>query len=227
MISEEIVHIKGTPKKLVVFLHGYCDNAEYVDRHTALLQEIDDLALHIPQAPYTSEIDENKRQWYSMHRFDPDDKRRETKSWEEFIGLYNQMTVGLEEAKQCILEYVDDLLLEYGLSYNDLFLCGFSQGAMCAIYSGLMCPCKMAGVISFSGILAAKGYVAKHFYSKPDFLLIHGKDDNKVRFDSLGFTEQSLLDLGCRVEKYITAESKHVIAEEAVAKAGEFIKQRL
>ena len=86
---------------------------------------------------------------------------------------------------------------------------------MCAIYSGLMCPYKMAGVISFSGILAAKGYVAKHFYSKPDFLLIHGKDDNKVRFDSLGFTEQSLQELGCRVEKYITAESKHVIAEEA------------
>ncbi len=226
MISEEIVHIKGIPKKLVVFLHGYCDNAEYVDRHTSLLQEIDGLALHIPQSPKISEVDKNKRQWYSIHRFDPDDRRRTTESWYEFVELYNRMTVGLEEARHCILEYVDNLLLEYKLGYDDLFLCGFSQGAMCAIYSGLMCPYKLAGVVSFSGIFAAKGYVEKHCCSKPDFLLIHGREDNMVRFDALEFTRQSLHELGCKVEKYITTDSKHVISEESVAKAAEFIKSR-
>ena len=227
MIKEEIAHINGIPKKLIVFLHGYQYDAEHVERRTEELQGLENVALHIPQAPWANEIDKTRRQWYSMHRFDPDDRRRITTSWEEFVELYNKMTVGLEEAKHYILEYVDNLLLEYRLGYDDLFLCGFSQGAMCAIYSGLMCPHKMAGVISFSGILAAKGYVEKHYCSTPDFLLIHGKEDHTVRFDSLDFTEKSLNHLGCRVEKYIAKDLGHRIAPEAVAKAAEFIKARI
>lgn len=227
MIEEEIVHINGIPKKLIVFLHGYQDDAEHVDRRTEVMQKLDNVAMHIPQAPWTNEIDNGLRQWYSMHRFDPDDRRRTTTSWDEFLELYNRMTVGLEEAKHYILEYIDSLLLEYQLGYDDLFLCGFSQGAMCAIYSGLMCPHKMAGVISFSGIFAAKGYVEKHYYSRPDFLLIHGKEDHTVRFDSLEFTEEGLRHLGCLVEKYIAGDLGHRIAPEAVERTCEFIKARI
>ena len=226
MIREEIAHINGIPKKVVVFLHGYQDDASHIDRRSASLQKLNNVALHIPQAPIVSEIDKTKRQWYSMHQFDPDDRRRTTQSWNEFIEYYNRMTVGLEEAKQDILEYIDNLLLEYQLGYEDLFLCGFSQGAMCAIYSGLMCPHKLAGVISFSGILAARGYVEKHYCSKPDFLLIHGKEDNMVRFDSLQFTEQNLNHLGCRVEKFVAKDIGHRIPPEAVEKACDFIKVR-
>ena len=162
MITEEIVHINGIPKKLIVLLHGYQDSAEYIDRKTLRLHELDNVAIHIPQSPFVNEIDKNQRQWFSIHQFDPNDKRRSTTSWDEVIDLYNRMTVGLAEADYYILQYVDTLLNEYSLGYDDLILCGFSQGAMCALYSGLMCPHKIAGVISFSGILAAKGYIEKH-----------------------------------------------------------------
>lgn len=226
MIREEIVHIKGIPKKLVVFLHGYQDTAEHIDRRSLELQEIDNLALHIPQAPFMNEVDPSKRQWYSIHQFDPDDKRRQTASWDEFVEFYNRMTIGLEEANHYILEYVDNLLSEYGLGYEDLFLCGFSQGAMCAIYSSLMCPYKMAGVVSFSGILAAKGYVEKHYRSQPEFLLIHGEDDDKIRFCALEFSAKNLRSLGCRVETFGFKESGHRIMPEAMAEACRFIKSR-
>ena len=126
MITEEIAHINGIPKKLIVFLHGYQDYAEHIDRKVGALKQISDTALHIPQAPFANEIDEQKRQWFSMHRFDPEDKRRLTPSWTEFVEYYNRMTVGLAEANQYIAEYVDNLLNEYGLGYEDLILCGFS-----------------------------------------------------------------------------------------------------
>ena len=78
MITEEIVHIKGLPKKLVVFLHGYVHCAEAVDhRISCLYDDLDDYAIHIPQAPEACEIHEEKRQWYSMHRFDAEDMRRQ------------------------------------------------------------------------------------------------------------------------------------------------------
>ena len=228
MITEEIVHINGIPKKLVVFLHGYQDSAEHIDRKTTVLQEIDNLAIHIPQAPFVNEIDNSKRQWYSIHQFDPDDKRRRANSsWSDVVELYNRMTVGLVEANHYILQYVDGLLSEYGLGYNDLILCGFSQGAMCALYSGLMCPHKIAGIVSFSGILAAKGYIEKHGKSKPDCLIMHGKDDDKIRFDALDFTKKNLLDLGCKVSALEVKSSGHRICSEAIALASDFIKEKI
>ena len=227
MINEEIVHINGIPKKLIVFLHGYQDSAEHIDRKTVLLQEIDNIALHIPQAPFINEIDNSKRQWYSIHQFDPNDLRRTMISWDDVVELYNRMTVGLVEANHYILQYVDGLLSEYGLGYNDLILCGFSQGAMCALYSALMCPHKIAGVVSFSGILAARGYVEKHGKSKPDCLIMHGKDDDKVRFDALDFTRQNLLDLGCNVKTFELDTCGHRISSQAVDMACRFIKEKI
>jgi predicted esterase len=137
------------------------------------------------------------------------------------------MTLGLVEANHYILQYVDGLLNEYGLGYNDLFLCGFSQGAMCALYSGLMCPYKIGGVISFSGILAAKGYVEKHGKSKPDCLITHGKEDDKVRFEALDFTKKNLLDLGCKVNVLEVEDSGHYISSQAVKEAYRFIKSKI
>lgn len=226
MITEEIVHINGIPKKLIVFLHGYQDTAEHIERKTTRLRDLSDVALHIPQAPFFNEVDAEKRQWYSIHRFDPEDKRRKTASWDEFVELYNKMTVGLAEANQHILEYVDSLLNEYGLGYNDLFLCGFSQGAMCALYSGLMCPYKIGGVVSFSGILAAKGFLEKHSKSRPDCLLLHGIEDDKIRYDALKFTEANLNDLRCKTEVFGIAGAAHKITDMAVERAVSFIVKR-
>ncbi len=227
MISEEIVHVNGIPKKLIVFLHGYQDCAEHIERKTLYLQSLENVAVHIPQAPCVNEIDISKRQWFSIHQFDPDDKRRTTASWDEFVEYYNRMTIGLEEANHYILQYVDGLLSEYGLGYEDLFLCGFSQGAMCAAYSGLMCPYKMGGVISFSGILAAKGYIEKYSKSCPDFLLIHGNSDDKIRFEALDFTNDNLKKLGCKVKTFMVDGGLHKISEEAVKEAANFIKLKI
>lgn len=227
MIVEEIAHVNGIPKKLVVFLHGYQDDAEHIDRKTLRLQEISDIAIHIPQAPFVNEIDGGKRQWYSIHQFDPEDLRRKTDNWDEIVELYNRMTVGLAEANYYILQYVDGLLNEYNLGYNDLILCGFSQGAMCALYSGLMCPHDIAGVISFSGILAAKGYIEKHGKSKPECLLIHACDDDKVKFKALDFTRQNLADLGCKVGVFEVESGGHKICSQAVERAYDFIKEKI
>ena len=192
------------------------------------IREIDNIAIHIPQSPFASEIDKMQRQWFSIHKFDPDDKRRVMSTpWKDVVELYNRMTVGLVEANHYILQYVDGLLNEYGLGYNDLFLCGFSQGAMCALYSGLMCPHKIAGIISFSGILAAKGYIEKHGKSKPDCLITHGKVDDKIRFEALNFTKQNLLDLGCRVSVFEIENAGHYVSSRAVNEAYRFIKGKI
>ena len=114
LITEEIVHIKGYPKRLVVFLHGYIDSSEATDKSIApLIERLDDVAVHVPQSPFTCEIHPNKRQWYSMHRFDPNDDRKTVPTLEECVAYYDRMSPGYSEAFDYINPYIDLCLDEY------------------------------------------------------------------------------------------------------------------
>lgn len=229
MIAEEIVHVKGYPKKLVVFLHGYIDSAESIDaRITPLLDSLDDVAIHIPQAPLSCEIYDTKRQWYSMHRFDPEDERKTVKTLRECVSIYNRMSLGLVETYNYLEPYIEQCLHEYGLKYKDFYLCGFSQGAMVALFTALRLKKTIGGVISFSGILAAADYIKKHARSHPDTLLIHGDTDNLVRFQALRFTRTSLKKLGCDVDEYIIPSNngRHMVTPDGLVRCAEFIKSR-
>ncbi len=224
MISEEIVHIREIPKKLVVFLHGYIDSAPSLDKKlTPLYERLNDVAVHVPQAPVVCEIHECKRQWYSMHRFDPDDSRKFVPTMEECVSYYNRMTLGLQNAYGYIVPYVENALTEYGLTWKDLYLCGFSQGAMVAIYIALMHPEQIGGLVSFSGILAGGNYVMKHARSHPETLLIHGNADNLVRFEALEYTKNHLEQLGCKVSTFEIEGGQHMVTQEGLQAAADFI----
>ncbi len=228
MIREEIVHINGIPKKLVVFLHGYLDNSDSAD---ARLQELCDalpsVAVHIPQAPFPCEVEPHMRQWYSMYRFDPGYQRKDAPTMKEFISYYNRMALGLEEAYGYVRPYLEQTLAEYGLDFSDLFLCGFSQGAMMAVYTALMCPEQIGGLISFSGIMAGHEYLLKHAVSHPDTLLLHGTADKYLRPQSMEFTARQLKKLGCSVECRCMKDGDHSVSAEALRQAVEFIKARI
>lgn len=225
MISEEIVHVKGIPKKLVVFLHGYIDSAPSLDRRLNLLYDrLDDFAIHLPQAPLICEIHENKRQWYSMHRFDPNDDRKFVPTLEECVSFYKRMTLGLQETYDYLVPYIENALAEYNLSFQDLYLCGFSQGAMAALYVALMHPERCGGLIGFSGILAGSDYIKKHAKSSPQTLLIHGNNDNLIRFGAQEFTRRELENLGCPVKTYEIDHGLHMVTDEGLNCAVEFIQ---
>ena len=227
MISEEIVHVNGYPKKLVVFLHGYIDSAPAIDRKLSVLSEgLIDSALHIPQAPITCEIHENKRQWYSMHRFDPDDARKFVPTMEECVALYDRMRPGLEETFAYLNEYIEERLNLYGLDAKDLYICGFSQGAMVALYYALMYPQKIGGCVSFSGILTPHTFLLKHAKNHPDMLLIHGDADNLVRFAALDFTKRNLEQIGCNVQTYVVPDGQHKVTEDGLEQALNFINHK-
>ena len=227
MIREEIAHIKGYPEKLIIFLHGYIDSATSLERKIQpLLDGLDNCAIHLPQAPIICEIHENKRQWYSMHQFDPEDDRRRVESFAECETIYNKMSPGLNHAANYLNFYIDQCLSEYGLEDKDLVLCGFSQGAMMALHLALTRK-KMGACISFSGILAGRGYLEKHHVSTPDTLLIHGNADNLVRFEALDFTRKQLEKMGANVEDKIIENGLHQITPEGLLAAAEFINRKL
>ena len=226
MINEEIVHVNGQPQKLVVFLHGYIDSAPALDRRLQpLLDHLPDSAVHIPQAPEICEILDNKRQWYSMHRFDPDDARKFVPTMEECAEIYNRMGLGLAEAFSYLNPYLQERLDDYGLEAKDLYVCGFSQGAMVAIYVSLMQDEKIGGCISFSGIITPHSYLLKHARTAPDTLLIHGNEDNLGRPEAMAFTKRQLQQIGCDVQTCVIPGGQHRVTEEGLLRAACFINQ--
>ncbi len=223
-INEEIVYVNGQPQRLIIFLHGYIDSADYLEgKLQNFIKTFDNTAIHLPQAPICCEVLEDKRQWYSMHRFDPNDDRKTVPTFAECVEIYNKMTLGLEEAFSYLNDYIDQCLNEYQLEDKDLYLCGFSQGAMLAIYTSLMREKKIAGCISFSGIMAGHKFLERHAQSTPDTLLIHGNADNLVRFEALNFTKNELKKLGSHVESYVVNGGQHRITPDGLEVAADFI----
>ena len=224
-VSEEIVHVKGFPKKLIIFLHGYIDNCEGLNhRIVSMLADMNDVAIHLPEAPVICEIYAGKRQWYSMHRFDPDDERKTVPTLEECTNIYASMTKGFDESYHYLAEYIENCLNEYQLDAQDLFLCGFSQGAMLALYTALRYPEQIGGCVSFSGIFATPNYFYKHKHQTPPMLLIHGNADNLVRYEVLEYSQKHLEQLGCLVKTYTVEGGQHRITEDGLRQAEDFIR---
>lgn len=227
MINEEIAHIKGFPQKLIIFLHGYIDSSPALDKKLSLLyDELDNFAIHIPQAPIICEIHENKRQWYSMHRFDPNDDRKLVPDFADCIAIYDRMAIGLQESYNYLIPYIENLMQEYNLEYKDLYIFGFSQGAMVGLYLAMMHSQQIGACISFSGILAGSKHIMKYHKSNPDTLLIHGTVDNLVRFEALDYTKNCLQEIGCNVTTYEVANGQHMVNDEGLRQAIDFIKAK-
>lgn len=223
-ISEEIVHVNGTPHRVVVFLHGYIDCNEALDRTiSGFVSKLDDCAVHLPQAPVPCEIHERKRQWYSMHQFDPDDARKFVPTMRECTKIYNHMAPGFAESFAYLNPYLNRVSARYGLSGKELYLCGFSQGAMLALYAALMHEKPVAGCVSFSGIMAPYTYLCRHYRNSPPVLLIHGDADNLVRFEAMDFTRKKLEKIGCSVSSYVVNGGQHRITEDGLERALDFI----
>lgn len=226
-ITEEVVHINGYPKRLVIFLHGYIDSAPSLEKRIyALIERLDNTAFHLPQAPVLCEIHEAKRQWYSMHRFDPDDERKTAPTMADYVKIYNRMRPGIEEAAYLLNNYIENCVQQYQIPYENIYICGFSQGATLAMYLSLMTEQKIGGCVEFSGILAPDDFLRKHFVSAPDFLLIHGTADNMVRFEALDFTQKELQKIGCKTETLAIENANHRITPEGIAAAIKFISKR-
>lgn len=227
MIEEEIVHVKGHPQKLIVFFHGYIDSPDYVDEKISpLIDGLNNIAVHIPKSPIPCEIYPKKFQWYSMHRFDDNDDRKTVETMQECVDIYSRMKPGLLEAFDMVTPYIDNLLNEYGLEDKDLYLCGYSQGATLAIFTALMREAEIAGLISFSGILAPQAYLLNNHKSSPNTLLVHGTIDNQVRFEALDFTKKNLENIGCQVRTFVVENGQHRISEEAVEQGYKFISEK-
>lgn len=212
---------KQDPKYLVIFLHGYGANgANLLDLSHEFAHVLPDAHFVSPNAPQNWEggfID--SYQWFSLNGVSL------------VSGNHNnnveKIAAEIKKSQEILNNFVQSQLERFKLGIENLFLVGFSQGAMMAMYQGFMMPKKPAGIISYSGKLILPEHLGEVTISKPDICLVHGQEDSVVPFDNFLQAEQILQALKIPFESHAVPHIDHTIDIHGVKAGKNFIKKIL
>jgi phospholipase/carboxylesterase len=129
----------GLPKQAVVLLHGYgSDGNDLIGLAPQWQAILPDAVFISPNGPDACRQFGAGFQWFDVS-FDGDRlaKRQE----------------GVVAARPVLVEFLQDLCSQSGITPENTILAGFSQGAMMALHVGLSLEQPLMGIIGFSGAL--------------------------------------------------------------------------
>ena len=197
----------GKPGHLVILLHGYgADGNDLIGLAPVLAPLMPDVVFHAPNAPYPCEINPLGYQWFGVSRLDP-----------------SVAATGVRAAAPLVERFLDDTMAHYGLDESRTVLAGFSQGTMLALHVGLRRANPLAGIIGFSGMLAAPEALGAEIRSRPPVLLLHGDSDEMLPHMLTERAAEVLRQHGVKVRMHIGQGIGHGIDESGLAYAARFL----
>ncbi len=198
----------GRAEQLVILLHGVGADGNDLFGLAPYFQEILPGTLFIsPDAPFSFDMGPFGYQWFSLRDMSP-----------------RARLDGVRETAPILDAFIDEKLIELGLGEDKLLLIGFSQGAMMALHVGLRRERRIAGIISYSGMLAGEELLAAEIKSRPPVLLTHGDADPVLPVAAIGRAEAALKAAGVPVEARIRPALAHGIDDECIRLGRGFIK---
>jgi phospholipase/carboxylesterase len=206
----------GSPRQLVVFLHGYgADGNDLIDIGRAWQELLPHAAFASPHAPEPCGQAPVGRQWFALTFRDPDER------W-----------TGVNAAAPALERFLAAELARHRLPPSALALVGFSQGTMMALHVGLRRVPAPAAIVGYSGMLvvpekANPESFAAEIRSRPPVLLVHGDSDDLIPPQALFHAAQGLSSLDIPVEWHLSPGVGHGIDPEGLRHGGEFLARRL
>jgi phospholipase/carboxylesterase len=204
------------PKYLVIFLHGYGANGENLIDLAYQFESI------LPEAHFISPNAvepweggfPDAYQWFSL-------------SAGTTRKALPEIASDIKKANKILAQFIDEQLKRFNLKKENLFIMGFSQGSMMAIYQGLIASEKPAAVISFSGKVILPEMIGEKTISKPQICLIHGELDSVLVFDNFLESQKILTQEKIPFESLAIANLDHSIDMNGINFAKNFIKKIL
>lgn len=202
------------PKHLVIFLHGYGANGEnLLDLAHEFKEVLPEGHFISPNAiqPWEGGFP-HSYQWFSLNN--GMDRRN--------IGA---MAQDIKNSNRILQKFINDQLARFELEPKNLFLVGFSQGAMMAIYQGLIEATTPAGVIAFSGKLVLPEMLGEKTSVRPEICLIHGQADSVVPFENFLESKKILEAHNISFEAHALKHLDHSIDSRGILAAQNFIRK--
>lgn len=198
------LEIGKSPQHCIIWLHGLgADGEDFV----AVAQEMNlpvavrYLFPHAPKQPVTINGGYIMRTWYDIADADIAAK---------------QDSVGILSSQIAITALITQET-ERGITPDNIYLAGFSQGAAIALHTGLRHLPQLGGIIALSGYLPLAEALAHDAYTKPKnipIFMAHGSDDTVVPFSTGLASADFLRKQGYPLEWREYAMPHSVCAEE-------------
>ncbi len=196
----------GKADSLVIFCHGYGSNGDdLISLGTKWRALLPGAVFVAPNAPEKSPHP-GGYQWFPITNFSKEERIK---------GSYNAAPV--------LEEFIDQSLVKYNIAPERLALIGFSQGTTMALHVGLRRKAGLAGILGYSGALAAAANLISEMKCKPPVFLVHGTQDNVIPFLALFEAIGALEAAGLSVEKHLSYNAGHSIAPDGQEKGGAFL----
>jgi phospholipase/carboxylesterase len=200
-------HGGGKPGHLVVLLHGYgADGNDLIGLAPVLAPLMPDVVFHAPNAPYPCEGNPFGYQWFGISRLDP-----------------QVAAAGVRAAAPFVDAFLEETMATYGLDESKTALVGFSQGTMMALHVGLRRTKPLAGIIGFSGMLAAADALGTEIKSRPPVLLLHGDSDEMLPHTLTERATEALRQHGVQTAMHIAPGVGHGIDDTGLGHAARFL----
>jgi phospholipase/carboxylesterase len=198
----------GTPRQLVVFLHGYgADGNDLIGLGREWAQALPHAAFVSPNAPDPCGMAPMGRQWFDLS-----------------LGDMALIAEGVKQAAPPLQAFLDEELKRHQLPASALGLVGFSQGTMMALAVGLARKPAPAAIVGYSGALATLEALPEPG-AGPDILLVHGDMDEVIPVDAMLMARAQLAQAGLPVEWHIAQGIGHGIDGDGLRLGGDFLRQ--
>jgi phospholipase/carboxylesterase len=198
-------HSGGPARQVIVLLHGYgADGSDLIGLGHHWGPVFPDALFVAPNAPNPCSGNPFGFEWFPL-------------SVDRIAGRIE----GAKTAAPVIVEFLDDLWAQGGVTPASTFLVGFSQGAMMSLHVGTALSRRLGGIVSFSGaFVPADGFPAA---DKPPVALIHGDLDQVVDPQLSRQAADDLLAAGYDVTLHISQGVAHGIAPDGLDFATAFL----
>ncbi len=201
----QISPINSAAKNLVVMFHGVGSDAQDLVNIAPYMQK---------DLPDTHFISLNGLQKYDMAPFGF-----------QWFSLKNRdasvMRSEVDKTLPAVLDFLEKKIIELNLSFEQLFLVGFSQGSMLATSIATSFKQKLAGIIGFSGAVILRNFTGNNL---TPICLIHGLEDEVIKIELMRRSRDHLKQLGFQVESHEIPFLTHSIDMQGISIATNFIK---
>ncbi|MCF6297355.1 MAG: phospholipase [Flavobacteriaceae bacterium] len=212
LIRNPKVDIENPP--LLILLHGYGSNEQDLFSFAEELPK--EILIISVRAPLSMGLETESYAWYTIH-FDSTDSSKFSDIPEAKDALHK---IGI---------FIDEIIQEYKVNTNNIFLLGFSQGTILSTAFALNNPDKIHHVIALSGYvnqeLLNKDIGISNFYNL-DFFVSHGSVDQVIPVEWARKTPNFLNNLGIK-NSYQEYPVGHGVAPQNFHALNEWIKERI
>ncbi len=135
-----------------------------------------------------------------------------------------------EQSRQKLLAFIDELVAAYQLDPKQVYLMGFSQGAIMGLSVALTRPDKVAGVIVMSGRVLPE---VLPLLATPDalkglpILVVHGTEDQILPVQRFARPSRDILSKLPVALTYREYPMGHQVGEESLRDIAAWLKERL